>query len=236
MWPALAILAASAFLKYRNDQNAVQRQESIRRSMEAYQRQRAGETEAATNALVAKQTPQARQDEAQAITADRTKSLQDTVGAAQAFNAPKSAGVDTPAYTSTEAANADRISNRTKRAIEQLAVTGTPSEVQRKFGIRFGRAAGTVDAENRAGAYVGDAYKTDIANVRPNPLVAALAGGGQAAGQAMLFSGMGTKSPGAQPNLMNANAADWGSLDDGPGAYDTRRARLNRGFSLWGTS
>jgi hypothetical protein len=151
MWPALAIIAASALLKAKGNRDALARQEQFRRSMEGYQRSKAAEVEAATNALADQQSPQARAAEVDKITADRTQSLKDTVAAAQASAAPKLASVaNNDAYTSTEQANAERIAERTRRAIEQLSTMGTPSEVQRKFGLRFGKAAGDVDAANHA--------------------------------------------------------------------------------------
>jgi hypothetical protein len=50
--------------------------------------------EAATNALADQQSPQARAAEVDKITADRTQSLKDTVGAAQASAAPKLAACE----------------------------------------------------------------------------------------------------------------------------------------------
>jgi hypothetical protein len=169
MLPALAVIAASALLKHHAIADAQRRQENIRRSMEQYQRSKAAETTAATEALIDKQTPAARAQEMADVTNERQQSLKDTVGAVQGLStATPVAGKLSGDFKSTEEANAGRIAERTRRAIEQMATMGAPSEQQQRFGIRFGRAAGTVDAGNRASANVGDAYLKDVANVQPN--------------------------------------------------------------------
>jgi hypothetical protein len=48
---------------------------------------------------------------------------------------------------------------------------GAPGEQGVASGIRFGRTAGNVDANNIAIGNVGDAYMRDINNVKPNPLL-----------------------------------------------------------------
>lgn len=232
MIPALAAIAAGAGLKYVADRGASKRRESIRRSMESYQRLKARENEAAVEQLIAKQTPDARGAELAEVTAGREKSMGDSVGAAQAFDAPGIAGNLPAEYKAAQEAEAGRIAERTRRAIEQLATMGAPSEQQQKFGIRFGRSAGTVDAANRAADYVGRSYMSDIENVRPNALMSILGDAGMSAGSSMLLAGAG-KAP-AAPSVVGdfptggdtAVAAAPGSSRIGP--------RLKHGFGLWG--
>ena len=227
MLPALAIIAASAGAKYLGDRAVLKRQKSIRNSMEAYQRSKTAENEAAVERLLAKQTPDARGAELAQVTADNAKSMQDTVGAAQAFNQPGIAGNVSHEYKAAQEAEAANIAERTRRAIEQLATMGAPSEQQNKFNIRFGRSAGKVDAANRASDYVGRAYMSDIEGVRPNAILDMASQVGMGVGTGMLAGGFGggAKVPSATPT-------DAGSAPIGP--FAGVAPRLKRGFSLWG--
>lgn len=231
MWEALLVLAASAAAKYQNDRVAQKRQEGMRQAMEAYQRSKAREGEVVTDELLTKQTPDARATELAGATADRTQSLKDTVGAAQAFDAAPVAGKLSADYRAAEEATAGKVAERTRRAIAQIATMGAPSEVQRRFATRFGRAAGEVDAGHIASERVGRAAMTDINNVKPNAFVdlasqigmgvgTAMLGGAGAAGTAAVNNGQGYED--ASGNLYSNNV--------------TRQQRLNRGFSLWGAN
>lgn len=182
---SLGLLAASAFMKWQANEDAADKRESYRRSMEQYQRSKARETQAATEALIEKQTPKARSDELQQITDSREQSLRDTVGAAQAFDASPIAGKLSSDYRSADESNAARIAERTRRAIQQLAIMGSPAEQQQANAIRQGRAAGVVDAANRASENVRNGYMTDISNVRPDPLMSTLGDVGMGIGTAM---------------------------------------------------
>lgn len=243
MWPALLVLAASAFLKYQNDKQATSRQDSLRQAMEAYQRARAKDTEAATEELVQKQTPKERGTELANITADRTQSLKDTVGAAQAFDQPMIAGKLSGDYRATEEANAGRIAERTRRAIEQLASIGAPAEQQQRFGLRFGKAAGTVDAANRAAENVGRGYTGAMSRVRPDPTLDLISQIGMGVGGGMLGGAAGTAGTGtdvvayggAGDVASSAPATNYGAAGAAGGYsnYSPRR-RVNRAFSIWG--
>lgn len=232
MW-GLIILAASAFLKHQAQQEAADRREQLRQAMESYQRSKAREAEGATEALVAKQTPEERGQELNKITADREQSLRDSVGAAQAFEAPQIAGKLSDDYRAVEEANAARIAERTRRAIAQLATIGAPAEQEREFGMRFGRAAGEVDAANRAGENVGRGYLEDINRVVPDPMTSMIADIGMSVGGGMIGGGMG-----ASAAAMGADAGGNFSYEDSAGNLQQSaipyRNRLNRGFSLWG--
>jgi hypothetical protein len=123
------------------------------------------------------------------------------------------------------------VAARTKKAIEQLGLMGAPGEQGIASGIRFGRAAGDVDAGNAAIANVGAGYMRDISNVRPNPWLSMAGDIGMGVGGGMLGGAGGA-------GATTAGNADWGSLDAGPGAYtqpqSSLRGRLSRAFSLWG--
>lgn len=229
MWPLIIL---GALTKLMAGQNSSNRQEYLRRSMEAYQRSKVAETDAATRELMAKQTPQAREAELSQLTTDREKSMRDSVGAAQAFDMGPTAGKISSDYQGAQQATAARVAERTRRAIEQLASIGAPGEQKQAFGMRFGRAAGTVDAANRGSENVGRAYVGAIQNTHPSPFLM-MAGDAMMAGGAAGAGGSG----GSQPNLTSPRNVEWGSMDNGPGAYTvtpTWKDRLSNGFSIWG--
>lgn len=237
MWELL-VLAASALLKHQNDKRAIERQQSLRSAMEAYQRGKAKEIEAATEELIQKQTPQARADEAANITADRAQSLRDTVGAAQAFDAPGIAGKLSADYRSTDETTAAKRAERTRRAIEQMATMGEPSEQQQRFGLRFGKAAGTVDASNRAIENVGRAYTGAMSRVQPDPAIDLISQIGMGVGAGMLGSaGAGAATLGYTNTTGNGtNVVGYGGAGDvaTAGNETPSQTKIRRGFGLWG--
>lgn len=187
---SIAIIAGSALLKHQADRQAQNRQESIRRAMEAFQLSKSRESQAATEALLEKQTPKAREDELAQLTADRARSMRETVESAAP--APTViAGNLSADYERSQEAAANSVAERTRRAIQQMAAMGAPGEQQQKFGIRHGRAAGVVDASNSASERVGGAYMNDISNVRPNPFLTLASEIGQGVGMGMMFGGAG---------------------------------------------
>ena len=210
---SLALLAASAFAKYQANEEAAEQREAYRQRMEAYQRTRAKATERATDDLLKKQTPEERETELKAITTDREGSLRDTVGAAQAFDAPQIAGKLSGDYRATQEASAARIAERTRRAIEQLATMGAPQEQAHEFNRRFGRAAGEVDANNRASENVGRGYMQDISNVQPDPFLSLAGDVGMAVAGSGAFEG-------ATPPVETPGPGDpeWGLMDPGRSA------------------
>ena len=237
----LIILAASAAVKHANDQEAIRRQENIRRAMEAYQMGKARQTEAATEELLKKETPEERKTELTQVTGDREQSLRDTVGAAQAFDAPATAGKLSDDYRAAQEKEATTIADRTRRAIQQLATMGAPGEQRQKHQMRFSKAAGEVDAANIASENVGRAYMTDINNVRPNPFLNLASQVGMAVGGGMMGSGGTAAAGGAE--AMGTDSAGHFTYEDSAGnaqrsaiPYQQRRAQVNRGFSLWGRS
>lgn len=242
MWPALAIIAASMFAKHMANQGAADRQNQLQQAMAAYQRSRAQQNEAATQALVNQQTPDARAAELKKIDASRQASMQNAVDLARtASPVTQAAGTNTSGdYQRASATAGDLVANRAKRVIEQMGVMGAPGEQGIASGIRFGRAAGDVDAGNAAIANVGAGYMRDISNVRPNPWLSMAGDIGMGVGTGMAAGSFGV-GEGAQPNLVSPNNAEWGSLDSGPGTYNANaapslRARMSGALSKlrWG--
>lgn len=210
---ALALLLAGMMAKHYANSEASDRSKELQKAMETYQRMRAQQNEAAINNLVDQQTPQKRAADLQQTEASRVASMQGTVDAARAASpvAP-AAGTNTSTdYQSASTAAADTVASRTKRAIQQLALMGAPGEQSLASGIRFGRAAGNVDAGNAAIANVGTGYMRDIDNVRPDPFLSLLGDVGIAYGGA----GIGGVS---------------GAAAGAGGSYATRRRRLNDSY------
>jgi hypothetical protein len=230
---SLLIIAGSLGAKYFGNRDAERRSQQLQGAMQQYQTQKARQNEAVINQMVSKQGPQDRAKELADIQASRGASMQSTVDAARSASPVQTvAGTNTSKdYQEAQAAAATRIADKTKRAIQQLAVMGAPGEQGVASGIRFGRAAGNVDSNNAAIGNVGEGYMRDINNVRPNPMLSMLGDAGLAVGSSMAFSPR--VAAGAQPNLVSPNNMDWGSLDAGPGAYSVR-PRVNRALSLWG--
>jgi hypothetical protein len=237
----LIILGASALLKHQNDRAAQKRQQQIAGAMEAFQRKKSGESMAATEALLAKQTPEARGAELADVTGAREQSLRDTVGAAQAFDAPASAGKQSGDFRAAQEKEAASIAERTRRAITQLAAMGAPGEQKQAHQLRFGKAAGDVDAANLASDAVGNRYMQDINNVKPNPMIDMISQVGMGVGSGMMAGGF-TGATAAAGGAQAMGAGDGGHFDyeDSAGNLQRssipyqRRQQLNRGFSLWG--
>jgi hypothetical protein len=91
------------------------------------------------------------------------------VSSARAVAAPQTvAGRISDDYTQRTALNESMLSDRLRRAIDQLSVIGAPGEMGLRDARRFGVAGGEVDASNVAARNVGDAYMRGIDLQRPN--------------------------------------------------------------------
>lgn len=196
--------------------------------MDAYQRGKSRESMAATEQMLEKQTPEARSTELADVTRDREASLRDTVGAAQAFDAPATAGKTSADFQRAQEAQAQSSSERIRRAIEQLATMGAPGEQKLKHQLRFGRAAGVVDASNQASESVGQAYMNDIRNVRPDPFLSLLSDIGMGVGTGMALAPAGAAASGSV--VPNSGMAFETVSKPATSVAD----RLRTGFSLWG--
>lgn len=237
----IALLAFSALTKYEANNDASERREAFRRRMEAYQRTKVAEAGNATEQLLAKQTPEARGVELAEIGADRGQSLRDTVGAAQAFDAPQIAGKLSGDYRAGQEANATRVAERTRRAIEQLATMGAPQEQAEAFGKRFGTAATRVDGANSAMENVTRGYAADIEDVRPDPFLGTVSQLGTAVGQGMLSNAGALASENAK---IDAGVNNGQGYEDAAGnlynsGVSTRQdariqKQLGKALSLWG--
>jgi hypothetical protein len=175
MFPLIIGLLA----KYAATADAQKRQAKLQEAMRAYQLQQAAGNESAIRGLMDQQSTAARGAELQNIQGSRATSMQAGVDAVRSA-APTSVvagAAASPDYQKASAAAADTVANRTKRAIQQMSIMGAPGEQAQQFGLRFGRAAGKVDAGNTAIGNVGNAYMNAIRNTVPDPMLS-LAGDG----------------------------------------------------------
>jgi hypothetical protein len=173
---AIAVLLAGLAAKHFANSEASDRANELQRAMETYQRARAQQNEAAIGKLVDAQTPEKRATDLAQTAASREQTMQSTIDAAHAASPVQApAGASTGSdYQRASSAAADTVAARTKRAIEQLGIMGAPGEQALTSGIRYGRAAGNVDAGNNAIANVGSGYMRDINNVQPDPFLSLL--------------------------------------------------------------
>jgi hypothetical protein len=240
-WVNVGIAAAGMMAKYKADKDAQGRSESLRNSMQTYQLSKAGQTEQAINQLMTKQTPDARAAELQGIEKSSEASMQGTVDAARAASPVlQVAGTNTSGdYQKANQAAATRVADKTNRAIQQLGTMGAPGEQGVASGLRFGRAAGNVDANNMAIANVGDAYMRDINNVRPDPMLSLV---GDAA---IAYGSAGAGSAAAAPAAAGGDAAAfeggaWLGGDGGAASAAakstaaSRAAAMRTALSKWG--
>lgn len=219
MVPLILGAIASAYA----DADAQKRRQALLNGMRSYQLGQSAVGQKATQDYLTGATPEARAAEIAKLTGDRTKTLQDSVAAVQASNPTPLAGKLSPDYARSQAAAAGTVADRTKRAIEQLSTMGMPGEAGVQGGIRFGRAAGVVDATNSAINRVGDTYTRGIDSTVPDPMLklggnALMAYGSSGAGNSSVNNGQGYED--ASGNLYSPNV--------------TRQQRLSRAFSLWG--
>lgn len=221
----LLLMGAGLLLNRYADSEAEARRMKLLEAMRAYGRGQAAIGQGATENYLAQQTSPARAAELAGVTADRAKSLGDTVAAAQKSNPGPIAGKLSQDYVRSQEAAANTVAERTRRAIEQLSTMGAPGEQALKTGIRFGRAAGVVDSANSAIGNVGNAYMGDIRNTVPNPGMKLAGSALMAYGGAKLGAPAGGGVAASEPEQLS-----------GPG-YDEKpatSARIRRAMSLWG--
>lgn len=149
--------------------DAARRRTQFSDAMRQYQIGQAKNAEAATERFIAKQTPEARAAELVDLTELGQQSLRDTVGAAQAFDTAPGGAPRSADYGEASAAAAERVAERTRQAIEQLAAMRAPGEQRVLTAKRYSLAAGDVGAANSAIAAAQRAGLTDIDAVAPDP-------------------------------------------------------------------
>lgn len=237
----LLVIAGSLGAKYLANKQAQDRSSSLQQAMQNYQMSKARQNEQAINQLMSQQTAPQRAAELQKIDESRVASMQGSVDQARAASpVTQVAGTNTsPDYQKASQAASTRVADKTAKAIQQLGMMGAPGEQGVTSGIRFGRTAGNVDANNIAIGNVGDAFMRDINNVKPNPLLSLAGDAGMAIGGGMMFApaaGSGAMVPAA-----DAAAYEGGALYNTAGTGATpmfgsaasRAAAMRGAMSAW---
>lgn len=191
MWQAVAALIGGKLLEGEAQRKVAKKQMNIAmmRDTDAKARQ-ARATEAIERYLKRGEIPE-RDAERLAVRDEMRKNLSDSVGAVEKFSEqPIVQGKTSDAYAQRVAGNAASNTERVKRAIEQLATIGTPSETARRDSVALGRSALDVGAEQDAIRNLDPIYGNMIENVRPNGLL-------MLASQALQGYGMGQMMGGA---------------------------------------
>lgn len=241
-WVAVGVTAAGMLAKYKANKDAENRQSSLRGTMEQYQRGKAQQNEAAINQLMSKQTAPARAAELANIDASREASMRGAVDQARAASpVTQVAGTNTsPDFQQASQAASTRVADKTAKAIQQLGMMGAPGEQGVASGIRFGRTAGNVDANNIAIGNVGDAYMRDINNVKPNPLLSLAGDAGMAIGGGMMFApaaGSAAMVPAADAAAYEGGALyNTAATSAAPtfGSAASRAAAMRGAMAAWG--
>jgi len=166
---SLLFLGGSALVQNQSDRDVEKRQKRIIDAMQEFQTGKARKGEAAIEKFLVESTPQARAAENQDVRSELQRGLGESVGVAQAFEKPDNfSGRVTEGYAGRSASNQAAVKERIRRAMEQLAIIGSPSERGLREQFRFGHAGGDVDAANSAIRNVVPAYHGAISQVRPN--------------------------------------------------------------------
>lgn len=143
--------AASTGLSLMAQQKQEKRQQSIADQMTAYKLSKARETEAATNKFLDTQVPEARAATTAAAQQEIAHSLDQSIGAAQAFEKPETfAGKVSPDYTSRKAANDATLSTRLRSIVNNLSTMGAPARRDFDTQLKLGQASGDVASANSA--------------------------------------------------------------------------------------
>lgn len=159
---------ATAVYNDRVSKHFADRQKLIASQMGEYQTGKAKEGQASIEDFIKAIAPERRAADASDVTDELGAGLRQSVGAAQAFEKPDNfAGKVTDNYTNRVASNAAAVKDRLAKAMQQLAVIGSPAERNLRTQFRFGDTASAVDAANSAIGSSGRAFQGSIANQRP---------------------------------------------------------------------
>lgn len=163
------LVAAGAGVGMNADKRAQQRQKRLIDAMEQFQTKKARGSGESIDKFLDTISPTSRAAESSQARGELQGELESSVGAAQAFENPQPiAGRVGSAYTERVASNEAAVKAKLERAMKELAIIGAPKEQSLRQGIRFGRAAGDVDAANSSIRNVGGAYEGAISRVRPS--------------------------------------------------------------------
>lgn len=169
---SVGLTVASTLLQGAAQSSAARRQKNIVDAMSAYRSQKAGEGQQAINNFLQTIQPGAKDAERTQVQDELRTGLDNSVGAVQKFQAPQQiAGKVSDDFDARTASNNATVSDRIKRAVDQLSIIGAPAEQGMREARRYGVTAGEVDATNSAANNVGARYQDALQTVRPDPFL-----------------------------------------------------------------
>jgi len=171
-WPQIIAAVASVALQKAATDKQQSQQKSLADQMTQYRLKKSDESTAATNKFLDTQRPEARAATTANAQQELAQGLDQSIGAAQAFEKPQNfAGKVTSDYTNRAATDEATLSSRLKTLVGNLSVMGAPARRDFDTSLKFGDAAGTVAGANKAADAVSDRYTTAINNVQPDPFL-----------------------------------------------------------------
>lgn len=165
----LVLAGASAAVSSETQRELEGRRRAIAQRMEDYQVGKAKEGQKSIEKFIEAINPARRAAESSDIRGELQQGLDQSVGAAASLSKPDNfAGKVSENYTGRRAMNDATTSERLRRAMQQLAIIGTPAERNLRTGFSLSDAAGGVDASNAAIQSSGRAYNRAFESQRPD--------------------------------------------------------------------
>ena len=193
------LIAAGAGVSAHSQRETEKKRKRIIDAMQEFQTGKAQQGQKAIGEFLDKSAPEARAAETSAIRDELSSGLRESVDAAHALETPDNfAGQVSESYATRKASNEATTKARLERAMQQLAVIGSPAERGLRENIRFGRAGSSVDAANSAINAVRPAYVGSAERVRPSEFETFLS-------QVLGGVGMGMASGSSRGTITNRN-------------------------------
>jgi hypothetical protein len=169
---AIALALGSALVGEAGNQDLEQRRRKIAKRMDEFQGEKARQGQQSIEKFIAQIDPARRAAESSDIRGELQRGLESSVGASAALSKPDNfAGKVTENYTGRRASNEATTKERLRRAMEQLAVIGTPAERNMRTGFALSDATSGVGAANSSIASTGRAYTRAADSLRPDPFL-----------------------------------------------------------------
>jgi hypothetical protein len=163
------LAGASAVASQRANTDLEERRRAIAQQMEDYQRGKAVKGEDAIQRFIDAVNPARRAADSSDIRAELQQGLEKSVGAAQALAKPDNfEGKVSENYLTRRASNDATTAERLRRAMQQLAIIGTPAERNLRTGFALSDSASDVDSANAAINASTPAYTRAINSLRPD--------------------------------------------------------------------
>jgi hypothetical protein len=198
-WPQVLMAVGSYLLNSAAQGSAQRKQDNLAQQMRQFDLTKTKASTDAINKFLDSAKPEARAQDMAQGKADTTANLNDAIGTSQAYLKPSNfQGKVTSSYADRAGSDAASAGQRIKAAIDQLSTINAPHRQNFDQSLRYGLAAGDVDAANSGMRDVNQAFQTDMSNVRPDPflsLASQVLSGVNMASSLGAFKGLGGGAP-----------------------------------------